>query len=201
MGIQRLSVVRVCEHEAVSPEFSLPSTRGRLLVASPPLVDPNFDRTVVFMLEHSAVGALGVVLNRPSGREMEIDVWKRFVAPPHALFAGGPVDTEILIGLGLLPASDGIAVESIEFIDSIDLTEDPNDLDPAPVMLRVFHGYSGWGPGQLDDELESGAWIVVDATTRDVFSDEPRELWRTVLARQSGRLAWLTAVPRDPSMN
>lgn len=75
---------------AKSRGFALPSTKGRILVAAPPLTDPNFDRTVIYMLEHSEGGALGVVLNRPSDDiDIEFDLWDALVAPPNELFSGG----------------------------------------------------------------------------------------------------------------
>jgi putative transcriptional regulator len=67
--------------------------------------------------------------------------------------------------------------------------------------VRIFRGYAGWGPGQLEGEIESGAWLVLDAEPDDVFAAEPDELWRSVLRRQGGRLAWLASAPDDLSAN
>jgi putative transcriptional regulator len=68
-------------------------------------------------------------------------------------------------------------------------------------MVRIFHGYSGWGPQQLDVELEGGAWIVLNALVTDVFTDQPEELWQTVLRRQKGEVSWLADCPADPKLN
>lgn len=202
MEIQRLMSVRSGATlrtwgMAQASGFPLPSTKGRLLVAAPPLGDPNFDRTVVFMLEHHEGGAIGVVLNRRSDDlDVELDTWAELVAPPRELFTGGPVEPNALIALGKvrLPSGD-VSVEPI------DLELDPAVLDPRPVTMRIFHGYSGWSAQQLDGELELGAWIVVPSQADDVFTDAPEELWSAVLRRQPGRVSWLAAAPSDLSTN
>jgi len=193
------------EHDHVPGRsgFSLPSTRGRLLVAAPPLSDPNFDRTVIFMLDHNEGGALGLVINRPSGEmDIEIDAWAHLIQP-RILYRGGPVEPQALIGLGLVPniTPDGQIVESVECIEPVDLDEDPSLMTTAPSKVRVFNGYAGWGPQQLDGELDMGAWIVLPALASDVFTDEPDGLWRAVLARQRGEVAWLADCPSDVSLN
>lgn len=184
--------------------FSLPSTRGRLLVAAPPLTDPHFDRTVIYMLDHNEGGALGLVINRPSGElTIEIDQWSHLIVPQGQFFGGGPVDRDALIGLGLVPTvtPDGQVIESADCIEAVDLDEDPTGMENAPTMVRIFHGYSGWGPQQLDDELEMGAWIVLSALASDVFCDHPEQLWSSVLRRQRGPITWLADCPGDPEWN
>ena len=182
-------------------------TKGRLLLATPPLEDPNFDRTVIFMLEHHEDGAIGVVINRPSIEALDepLDRWIDLQSAPSSIFAGGPVEEQALLALAatkqpihddighLAPITDGIA--------SADLTADPAIVAAAVSTVRVVRGYAGWGPGQLEVEIDAGAWLVLDATTADVFSDEPDELWRSVLRRQPGRLAWLASAPDDLSLN
>ena len=194
------------EHDPVPSRsgFSLPSTRGRLLVAAPPLTDPNFDRTVVFMLDHNEGGALGLVINRPSeDLDIEIDAWMHLLSPAGQFFSGGPVDSNALIGLGLVPTTtpDGQVIESVECIEPVDLDEDPTTMSTPPTKVRIFHGYAGWGPQQLDGELEMGAWIVLSAQASDVFTNDPDDLWRAVLARQRGEVAWLADCPADPGLN
>lgn len=184
------------------------STRGRLLVATPtPLADPNFDRTVVFMLEHSAEGALGLILNRPS--ELPVDEplppWAGIATAPSVVFVGGPVAPESVIGLVEGTPASGVGTaegwaDVTQGLASVDLSREPDSVG-AVEHLRVFGGHSGWAPGQLDVEIEAGGWFVVDATRDDVFSPEPENLWRTVLARQRGRLAWFANAPDDPANN
>jgi putative transcriptional regulator len=93
----------------------------------------------------------------------------------------------------LSPITDAIA--------SADLTADPAIVAAGVTGVRIFRGYAGWGPGQLEVEIEAGAWLVLDSRPDDVFSDTPDELWRVVLRRQPGRLAWLADAPDDLSMN
>jgi len=186
-------------------EHELPgSTRGRLLVATPPLDDPNFDRTVVYMLEHNPEGAVGVVLNRPSDDTLPdaLDRWQDQLTSPQVLFDGGPVELDALIALARLDGEPGDAWSSVVGdLGSIDLGLDPAIITERVVELRVFRGYSGWGPGQLDHELGEGAWMVLPSERNDVFSPAPDDLWRTVIRRQGGRIAWIANAPDDLSTN
>ena len=183
-------------------------TKGRLLVVTPPLEDPHFDRTVVFMLEHHDDGAIGVVINRPSFESLDepLDRWIDLQSAPTSVFSGGPVEENALIALaettGPLGEDGGEHLSPItSTIASADLTADPALVAAEVRGVRVFRGYAGWGPGQLENEIEAGAWLVLDSEPGDVFSDDPDELWRTVLRRQGGRLAWLADAPDDLSSN
>lgn len=182
-------------------------TKGRLLVATPPLDDPNFDRTVVYMLEHHDEGALGVVINRPSGEALgePLDRWNDLQSAPGSVFVGGPVETDALIALALSKQPLTEATEELSpvagQVASADLTVDPAFVAAQVSAVRIFRGYAGWGPGQLEGEIESGAWLVLDAEPGDVFAAEPEHLWRSVLRRQGGRLAWLANAPDDLSAN
>lgn len=182
-------------------------TKGRLLVATPPLEDPNFDRSVVFVLEHHDDGAIGVVINRPTEEPLDepLDRWEDLLAAPGGVFAGGPVETDALIALAATrePVHEGTAEYSpiVGRIVSADLTADPAIVAGSVDTVRVFRGYAGWGPGQLESEIDAGAWLVLDTEPEDLFSAAPDELWRSVLRRQSGRLAWLASAPDDLSAN
>jgi putative transcriptional regulator len=184
-----------------------PPTKGRLLVATPPLEDENFDRTVVFMLEHHHEGAIGVVINRPSDEALDepLDRWIDLQTAPSSVFTGGPVEDQALIALAETTAALADSGEYLSpivgTIASADLSADPALVAADVRAVRVFRGYAGWGPGQLEGEIEAGAWLVLDSEPGDVFSPEPDELWRTVLRRQPGRLAWLANVPDDLSAN
>lgn len=201
-----------------------PTTRGRLLVATPPLGDPHFDRTVVYMLEHSSVGAVGLVLNRTgstggSGGDSTLrdnpmalddvdatlavlEAWQPLLAPPRRMFMGGPVGDDSLIavaaGVGRSPDTWGALTASI---GTVDLTVAPDEAAEQIDRVRIFRGYAGWGPGQLDAELDEGAWMVFDAVDDDVFTDRPDQLWREVVRRQGGRLAWIADAPDDITAN
>ncbi len=200
---------RVSSHQTrqTDPVFpSAPVIKGRLLLAAPPLEDPNFDRTVIYMLEHHDEGAVGVVINRSSGEALDepLDRWIDLQTAPSSVFEGGPVESTALIALVAAkdPDVDDEALTPIVgVIASADLTADPAIVAASVNEVRVFRGYAGWGPGQLEGEIDAGAWLVLDAQTSDVFTKAPDELWREVLRRQPGRLAWLANAPDDLSMN
>ncbi|MGF1664993.1 MAG: YqgE/AlgH family protein [Acidimicrobiia bacterium] len=172
------------------------SLAGRLLVASTMLGDPNFDRTVVFMLQHDDEGALGLVLNRPSDSAVHDHLpWLAgAVIEPYMVFVGGPVEPEIAIALESTQAP--VRPTALQGVGLADV----NQADEG-ALLRVFSGYSGWGEGQLEGELAEGAWIVVVAEPGDVFTADPGGLWARVLRRQGGHLTLLSTYPPDPSLN
>lgn len=167
------------------------SLRGRLLVAAPSLRDPNFARSVVYLLEHGPEGALGVIINRPSQIEVDevLEEWALRAAPPAVVFRGGPVAEAGAIALQ--PGGDAVEI--------VDLHVPPDRTDAE--VIRLFLGHSGWGPEQLDDEIDAGGWIPLAADAGDVFSAEPEELWERVLRRAGGHYAWLANAPPDLSMN
>lgn len=179
------------------------SVAGRLLVAMPALADPNFERTVVLVLEHDDDGALGIVLNRPTLTAVAdvLDGWNEVLAAPSMVFGGGPVEPQAVVGLALaLPGHEPRQVIGGR-IRTIDPTADPEDLAAEVEGARLFAGYAGWAPGQLEDELADEAWIVVDPLPSDVVATEPDELWSAVLARQSGSLRLVASFPDDPALN
>ncbi len=184
-----------------------PQTKGRLLLATPPLEEPHFDRTVIYVLEHHEDGAIGIVLNRPSDEALEapLDRWIDLQTAPSSVFAGGPVETNAMIGMATTKFVVEEPVEHLTpisgLIASTDLSADPAIVAAHVDRVRVFRGYAGWGAGQLDSEIGEGAWLVLDAQVDDVFSDRPEELWHDVLRRQPGRLSWLALAPPDLSMN
>ena len=182
-----------------------PSLQGKLLVATPVLYDPNFDRTVVLILEHNDDGALGVVLNRPSSIDVDEAVagWERLTTEPSVVFVGGPVAPEAAIGLAVVDGA-GPAEGWAPLFDgygTVDLNRDADEMASGIDRVRIFSGYAGWGDGQLEGEIAAGAWVVVDAWPGDAHSTEPDDLWRLVLRRQRSRIAWLANYPLDPSLN
>lgn len=190
-------------------------TKGRLLVATPVLDDPNFARTVIYVVEHHDDGALGLVLNRPSYEELDdpLDRWVEVQSSPPRVFSGGPVEPDALIALARtkhpVAPPDPAADEDDDTylaplsgtIASADLAADPALVAGSIDGLRVFRGYAGWSPGQLELEIGTGSWLVVDSVESDIFTDEPDELWRSVLRRQPGRLGWLADAPDDLAWN
>jgi putative transcriptional regulator len=178
------------------------SLKGHLLVAGPGLHDPNFRRTVVLVGEHGEEGALGVVLNRASESRVDeaLPELASLVQGTDAIHVGGPVQPSAIVVLAEFedPArAETLVVDDIGFL--------PSEIDPDALgelrRARVFAGYAGWGPGQLDGELVEGSWIVEPAKPDDVFTAEPAELWSDVLRRKGGPFGVLALMPPDPSLN
>ncbi|MBB6626821.1 YqgE/AlgH family protein [Nocardioides sp. KIGAM211] len=179
---------------------------GMLLVATPALVDPNFADTVVLLLDVDENGALGVVLNRPSAVPVAevLAGWSDVVAEPEVLFHGGPVSTEGALAVALLASDDDVPVGFREVsgqLGLVDLDTPVELIDGSLQGLRIFAGYAGWGAAQLDGEIEEGSWYVVPGQAPDVFRLDPTDLWRDVLRRQPGELAWHSTRPVDPDLN
>jgi putative transcriptional regulator len=175
--------------------------RGRLLVSNGSLFDPNFRHTVVLIVEHGDDGALGLVLNRPAPSTVSESVPElaELVEAAENIYIGGPVQPEAAVILAEFdPTSvpDELLLANIGLVGEFDL-EDTTGITRA----RVFGGYSGWGPGQLEDELERNDWFVEPAQAEDVFTSDPAHLWHQVLERKGGRFAMLARMPFDPSHN
>ncbi|WP_412748597.1 YqgE/AlgH family protein [Krasilnikovia sp. M28-CT-15] len=183
------------------------SMTGQLLVATPTLKDPNFDRTVVLLVAHEAGGALGVVLNRAT----EVPVaevlggWGDLAGEPSVLFEGGPVQPESAICLARTRPEVTKRVSGFHQVSgalgTVDLSIDPERLRESLAGIRVFAGYSGWSAGQLENEIASGSWFVFDALPGDPFVSRPDDLWAMVLRRQGDILAAVAHFPPDVSLN
>jgi putative transcriptional regulator len=178
------------------------SVRGKLLIASPALVDPNFARTVVFITEHNEEGAMGIVLNRPSETSVDSVVPELAeIAGGEPVYVGGPVQPEALVLLA--DFSDPEAAAWIVVAD-VGLASADVDLDELAETVRrgrVYAGYSGWGPGQLEEEMEIDSWIVEAPLPAELFPEDPATLWSDVLARKGGQYALIARMPADPSQN
>jgi len=178
---------------------------GKLLVATPALKDPHFERTVVLLVAHEESGALGVVLNRATEVPIE-DVlvgWEPLAAQPAVVFEGGPVQPEAAICLARVRA--GVEPDGFSRVDgvvgTIDLSADPDEMTPDIQHLRIFAGYAGWGAEQLENEIAEGAWFVFEALPGDPFVAAPDDLWSMVLRRQGGLTAAVAHFPADPTLN
>jgi putative transcriptional regulator len=181
------------------------SMKGQMLVATPMLGDPNFERSVILLLEHTDEGAVGVVLNRPSTAHFidPLPDWYGFAAYPPVVFVGGPVDQGSAIGLARArhPETTEGWCRVVGSVGTVDLTRDPDEVGVGIEEVRVFSGYAGWGAQQLEGEIEAGAWFVVDAEPDDALSANPDGLWRSVLRRQTDKLALFANFPPDPVLN
>lgn len=182
---------------------------GRLLVASPLLPDPNFDRTVVLVIAYGDEGALGLVLNRPSQMKVAepLPRWQHLAAEPAVLFLGGPVQHQAVICLarhidpGQTAGQPGPYRLVTPGVGTLDLDGDPSEVSGRVSRIRMFAGYAGWSPGQLEGEIEAGAWWIVDARPDDPFSEDPEQLWKAVLRRQRPPLTFVAYFPDDPTEN
>jgi putative transcriptional regulator len=189
-----------------------PFVTGSLLLASPALTDPHFLRSVVLVVDHDEDGAVGLVLNRPSELRVFalLPVWSDLAADPQVVFEGGPVAPDSALALARLTGSAadeeaGREGEGLRHLTSdlclVDLDVDPDALTPRLEGLRVFAGYAGWAPDQLESEIDEGSWFVLPALPDDPFCSDASALWRDVLRRQPGELRMLATFPPDPSLN
>jgi putative transcriptional regulator len=175
--------------------------QGKLIVSSPSLIDPNFRKTVVLIAHHDEEGALGLVLSRPSD-VAAVDAVPVLGGLPGAedpVFVGGPVQPDAFMVLAEFEDVDDAAAAIIGGLGFMPADAEPGEL--AIKRLRLFAGYSGWGSGQLEDELAEDSWIVVEAAADDAFADDPDELWRAVLQRKGGRFSLMENMPFDPGLN
>jgi putative transcriptional regulator len=187
-----------------------PSLKGKLLVAAPTMREPTFARTVISMLEHTDDGALGVVINRPGDASLleVVPPVADIASQPAVLFAGGPVEPQAAIALGVVTnnvSSSDPPTQGWRFVVhplvTVDLDMDPTVLAGSLRELRVFAGYAGWSAGQLEGEIARGAWYVVDSLPLDAFDAAPDRLWSAVLRRQPWPLSAVATCPVDPTMN
>jgi putative transcriptional regulator len=178
------------------------SLRGQLLIAGPALLDPNFRRTVVLICAHSDEGALGLVLNRPSDLEVDnaVPELAEALGGEGQLWVGGPVQENSVV----LLAEFVDPGESLLVTGDLGLVTDGATLDDLAVRtrrLRAYLGHSGWGPGQLDEEIEREDWIIAPLGAADPFSGDGDDLWRSALESLGGHYAIVARMPDDPSMN
>jgi putative transcriptional regulator len=185
----------------------LPPAGGRLLVATPLLADPNFVRTVVYLLEHDENGTVGVVVNRPSRTPVGqvLPAWHDAVCGPAVVFGGGPVQPDGALCLGRISGrlereAPGLR-RVVDGVCTVDLDGDASGVATATDRLRVFAGHSGWSAGQLAEEIAQGGWWVVPGGSDDLFSADPRPLWTRVLRRQPPPLSLVSTFPADPLAN
>ncbi len=179
------------------------SLAGQLLLASPSLRDPNFERSVVLIGVHSADGAMGIVLNRPSDVTVgeAAPQLEEAVSDSERVYVGGPVQPSSIVFLAefLDPTPAGLLV--LGRIGFPTPEAEIGELSQATERGRVFAGFAGWGEGQLEAEIAQGDWIAQAALPDDVFTEVPERLWSDVLTRMGGSYALVARMPADPSVN
>lgn len=177
---------------------------GRLMVATPLIADPNFERSVILILAHDRDGAFGIVLNQPSETPVHevVDGWSDSATAPAVLFIGGPVKRESVIGVARSGDRSvphhGVVVGDV---GTVDLHRPPEPGEHPWGGLRLFAGSGGWMAGQLEDEVGEGSWWPVDGGAEDVLTTDPAGLWTRVVRRQPGEIAWFANHPDDPTAN
>ena len=179
---------------------------GMLLLASPEMLDPNFTDAVVLLLDADQDGAMGVVINRPSPVPVVsvLEGWGDIVSDPEVLFRGGPVSPEGALAVALLhePGAAPVGFREVDgLLGLVDLDTPVELVTGSLAGMRIFAGYAGWGAGQLEGEVEGGDWYVVPSMPPDAFQADPSDLWRDVMRRQPGKLAWHLNRPADPELN
>lgn len=176
------------------------SLRGSLLIAGATLLDPNFRRTVVLLAEHGDEGALGIVLNRPAGIPVDevAPPLAGFVDPGATIYLGGPVQKEAVLILAEFEEPD---VPERPIVGTVGFAQPDLPMLTAIRRARVFSGYAGWGPGQLEAEMKENAWITEPALPDDAFTAQPDRLWATVLRRKGGDYRMLALMPYDIASN
>ncbi len=179
---------------------------GRLLVATPTISEGPFRRSVVLVLHHDEGGAQGVILNQPLSARIDavLPGWGEVATRPRQIFRGGPVELDSALGVVTVPGDDPepLGVRHLfGGLGLVDLDAPPALVAPEVAGMRIFAGYAGWSPLQLEGEVRRGDWYVVDHEPRDAFSAEPEGLWEQVLWRQSDNLRLVACFPDDPTMN
>ena len=181
----------------------IPPATGRLLIAEPMLGDPTFSRSVVLLCEHSPEGSVGFSLNRPTEHTLG-DLLPELFTPLLPVFQGGPVQLDTLHMLHRTPLAFG----GTEIADGVYWGGSYEALQEAvmhnsyqPIDLRLFVGYSGWGAGQLERELDEGSWIVADVSPELIFETDPDVLWRKAIDSLGPEFAYLNLLPINPQLN
>ena len=178
--------------------------KGRLLISEPFLPDPNFERTVVLLCEHNHEGSFGFVLNKPSILKIH-EVMENITSFENVVYVGGPVQQDTLHFIH----RQGTVNNAVEITSNVYWGGDFESLillfDTKQVKaedIRFFLGYSGWGPGQLESELEQDSWIVCDFITDQLlFETDPKAMWRKALGNMGGRFSVYSNYPLDPRLN
>jgi putative transcriptional regulator len=175
------------------------TTAGSFLVATPVIASPPFARAVLLMLEHDDSGAVGVILNAatviPVGEHLPEIV--DLVVDPQTVFVGGPVSADTAILLGRSGTADFLRPTVLGNIGLLEVDGIPDDLD----ALRVYAGYSGWSPWQLEAEIEDGSWWVLPADRELIFAPDTAGMWEKVVAKAPGAIPLHRTFPHDLSAN
>ncbi len=179
------------------------SLQGQFLIAGPDLLDPNFHRTVVLIIEHNEQGALGLIVNRPTSVNIA-SVWEQASVLPcpisQPVYQGGPCEGPLMV------LHDQPQASQIDIGHNICFTTHREDVESlvttAHGTIKFFYGHSGWTAGQLEAELQQGSWLTTSVTSHAVFNT-PNDLWERLTRRTEPRIITIdpALLPDDPSVN
>lgn len=176
---------------------------GRLLVAEPFLADPNFARAVIFICEYGEEGSIGFVLNKPTEFKLG-DLLPELYTPELEINKGGPVQLDTLHMIHRLPELLGgnEIFPGVYWGGSYEaLQEVISDERYHPEDLKLFLGYSGWSPGQLEKEIKEGAWLITDLSEDIVFATDPNQIWKNAIHLLGKQFEILANMPINPQLN
>ncbi|GAB3695772.1 YqgE/AlgH family protein [Corynebacterium nasicanis] len=181
---------------------------GMLLIAAPGMDSDEFNRSVVLIIEHNEQLTFGVNLASRSDLAVfnVMPDWLPAVAKPQALYIGGPLNQQSVVGLAMTKA--GVDMEEAPQLNRlanrlahVDLRAEPGDIADLVEGMRLFAGYAEWAPGQLDGEIERGDWYVTPALPTDVIVPGRTDLWGDVMRRQQAPLPLFSTFPADLADN
>ena len=182
----------------------IPPAAGVLLIAPPMMQDPNFRRTVILLCEHGVDGSFGLILNRSISLQLA-DVVEGMNQYRGPLSMGGPVQPNTLHVLHKYGQKVGEVVEVLNEVfwggDFDEIQKIVQDEETSYEQIRFFLGYAGWSPGQLDAEVEQDGWILTPSQGSYIFTENPEDLWKSILRGMGGEFALLSNFPDDPRMN
>ena len=186
--------------------MKVPLGKGIFLIAAPSLRDPNFRQTVVLLCEHGVEGALGVVVNRPTAMSVSEALPQVSIleGQRHVLFSGGPVQTNqvmMLYRLDQLPENSHHVFDGICLGGDTDLVDRILTASEGREAFRAYIGYSGWGPGQLESEMQTGSWLTIPADPNAVFEKDPARIWPDIVSAMGDDYRHYADMPFDPSLN
>ena len=183
--------------------MNLEISKGKILIALPTLLDPNFCRTVILLCDHGAEGSMGLVINRPTDVEVSALINDYPVlANAGRVYTGGPVSRNAM----LILCRGNSSIEGHGVLKDVTLAKDIEIFKESHGWkwtgdLRCYLGYAGWAPGQLEAEMESGAWALMEGDSVLLFDREPDLLWHGLIEKVGGPWAVYASMPPDPSMN
>jgi putative transcriptional regulator len=186
--------------------MAVPLSKGVLLVAAPALNDPNFRQAVVLLCEHGPEGALGVIVNRPTAMSISeaLPQVPILEGQTHVLYSGGPVQTNqvmMLYRISDTPENSHQVFDGVCLGGDLEIMERILMEQPGKESFRAYLGYSGWGPGQLESEMQNGSWIILPADPSLVFDKDATRIWPEIFVTLDETSRHYADMPFDPSSN